>query len=97
MQTWTQPDISNQTAVNEEPFDIHPDRLRANFQNMESNGQIRDVQMSPRSNSPSVVKNPTWIPDDNRGKIPKYSQCFLSTPHTVLVINIIILLDVDNQ
>ena len=88
LQTWIQPDISEKVAVNEEPFNIHPNRFRADYRSMESNGQIRDVQLSPSSSSPPVMKNPTWISDDTRGKVPNCSQFFLSTPHAAVVIHI---------
>ncbi len=51
LQTWIQPDIDEKLAVNEEPFDIHLNRFRADYRSMESNGQIRDGQLSPSSSS----------------------------------------------
>jgi hypothetical protein len=97
LQTWIQPDVSENPAVNEEPINIHPNRFRANYRSMESNGQIRDVQLSPSSSSPPFMKNPMWISDDTRGKVPNCCQFFLSTPHTAVVIHIVMLLDVDDQ
>ncbi len=88
LQTWIQPDISEKVAINEEPFNIHPNRFRADYRSMESNGKIRDVQLSPSSSSPPFMKNPTWISDDTRGKVPNCSQFFLSTPHAAVVIHI---------
>jgi len=60
LQTWIQPDISEKPAVNEEFFNIHPNRFCADYRSMESNGQIRDdMQLSPSSSSPPLMKNPT--------------------------------------
>jgi len=97
LQTWIQPDVSEKPAVNEEPFNIHPNRFRADYRSMESNEQIRDVQLSPSSSSPPFMKIPTWISDNTRGKVPNCCQFFLSTPHTAVVIHIVMLLDVDDQ
>ncbi len=64
---------------------------------MESNVQIRDVQLSPSSSSSHFMKTSTWISDDTRGKVPNCCQFFLSTPHTAVVIHIVMLLNVDDQ
>ncbi len=97
LQTWIQPGVSEKPAVNEEPFSIHPNRFRADYRSMESNEQIRDVQLSSSSSSPPFMKNSTWISDDTRGKVPNCCQFFLSTPHTAVVIHIVMLLNVDDQ
>jgi len=90
--SWIQPDISENLTVNEEPFNIHSNRFRADYRSVESNEQIRDVQLSPSSSTPPFMKNPTWISDDIRGKVLNCCQFFLSTPHAAVVIHIIMLL-----